>query len=48
MIFLKNWVCDPKQFCGASIDILPIVEDVEETNIFFLQIQTEGGDFVGE
>ena len=28
--FLEKLGCDPKQYCGVSMDNLPIVEDVQE------------------
>ena len=46
--FLEISGCDPKQFCGVSMDNLPIVEDVVEKNIFIYNIDIEDGDFVEE
>ena len=37
-----------RQFCGASMNNLPIVEDVVEKNKFIYDLEFEAGDFVGE
>ena len=44
--FIKKLGCDPKQYCGISMDNLPIVEDVVEKNIFIFDIDIEDGAFV--
>ena len=46
--FLEKSGCDPKQFCGVSMDNRPIVEDVVGKSIFIYDIDIENGDFVGE
>ena len=46
--FLEKSGCDPNQFCGVSMDNLPIVGDVVGKSIFIYDIDIEDGDFVGE
>ena len=44
--FQEKLGCDPELFRGVSMDILPIVEDVQIKNIFVYDIDIEEGDFV--
>ena len=43
---LEKTGCEPKQFCGASMDNRPIVEDVLEKNISLYDIDIEAEDFI--
>ena len=47
MFFFEKMGGDSKQFCGVSMDNLPIVEQVVEKNIFIYDIDIEDGNFVG-
>ena len=45
---LEKLGCDPKQFCGFSMYILRILEDVVDKNNFIYDIDIQDGDSLRE